>query len=452
MRFFVRTSKNQDTNDYVSIYARVRHLAEDKKYAIGLKVLPSEWEKYSTNQYSPSNWMSSLNISYSQFNDILTKIKEKLETEFNPETAAEDIKKIREQHTFLPKKNKVVTCKDRYFSTYLQEYIEGYKNGKHLKEGTAVPVSKGYIRILNTLYNTILKYEEEYGSMTFDAIDMKFRDKFIPWCQQRKQSSNYIASNLDLVRMVMKSAFLNRLTKNDIHLQPNFVPKYKTVDTIYLTMEQIEEMRTFDFNSPESYRKINEVYASKHKGQGIYYPSIILTGINIARDLFIVGCLTGQRESDYFRINKNMICNLRRTRFIKIKQIKTQKTVMIPLDKRVDEILTRYGGKMPKINDKLFNDNLHLICEVLGWTWEVNLDNAMKKFAPASRFCDFVTSHTARRSFATNAYKAGISLSAIMAITGHAREDGLKRYLRLNDAEKAVIAGNDMKGFIESMD
>ena len=48
--------------------------------------------------------------------------------------------------------------------------------------------------------------------------------------------------------------------------------------------------------------------------------------------------------------------------------------------------------------------------------------------------------HTARRSFATNAYKNGIPLSAIMAVTGHSSEEMLKRYLKLNTKERAMLA------------
>lgn len=57
-------------------------------------------------------------------------------------------------------------------------------------------------------------------------------------------------------------------------------------------------------------------------------------------------------------------------------------------------------------------------------------------------------SHTARRSFATNAYKAGVPLPSIQAITGHSSEAQLRRYLKLDAEEKAVIALKDFKGII----
>ena len=51
-----------------------------------------------------------------------------------------------------------------------------------------------------------------------------------------------------------------------------------------------------------------------------------------------------------------------------------------------------------------------------------------------------MVTHTARRTFATNAYKAGVPLSAIMAVTGHSSEEMLRRYLKLGTKERALLA------------
>lgn len=50
---------------------------------------------------------------------------------------------------------------------------------------------------------------------------------------------------------------------------------------------------------------------------------------------------------------------------------------------------------------------------------------------------------------ATNAYKAGVPLPSIQAITGHSSEAQLRRYLKLDAEEKAVIALKDFKGIIK---
>lgn len=48
-----------------------------------------------------------------------------------------------------------------------------------------------------------------------------------------------------------------------------------------------------------------------------------------------------------------------------------------------------------------------------------------------------ISSHTARRSFATNAYLAGIPVFRIMLITGHKTEESFFRYIRIGKAENA---------------
>ena len=143
MKYFVRNTKGNDGLDYVSVYARVRHYTEDKKLAIGLKVLTSEWQNYCAREFKDSDWMTSLNISFRQFDIILNEIKELLEKSYNPETAAKEIKKIREKNIFTPTTSNVIKCKDRYFSAFFIKYVEDVKKGKYLKQGKATPVSPG---------------------------------------------------------------------------------------------------------------------------------------------------------------------------------------------------------------------------------------------------------------------------------------------------------------------
>lgn len=50
-----------------------------------------------------------------------------------------------------------------------------------------------------------------------------------------------------------------------------------------------------------------------------------------------------------------------------------------------------------------------------------------------------ISSHTARRSFATNAYKAGVPTIAIMKITGHTKESTFLKYIRVSAEENAEL-------------
>ena len=52
---------------------------------------------------------------------------------------------------------------------------------------------------------------------------------------------------------------------------------------------------------------------------------------------------------------------------------------------------------------------------------------------------ELVSSHTARRTFATNCYLDGIPTRTIMRITGHKKEDDFFRYIRMTPEDDAKI-------------
>ena len=72
----------------------------------------------------------------------------------------------------------------------------------------------------------------------------------------------------------------------------------KDVDNIYLSDERIQELYALDLSAHEAWEKV--------------------------RDVFVVGCLTGKRVSDYKRINKSMIVELTDgNKYIKLRQEKS---------------------------------------------------------------------------------------------------------------------------------
>ncbi|MDO5447611.1 MAG: tyrosine-type recombinase/integrase, partial [Prevotellaceae bacterium] len=260
---------------------------------------------------------------------------------------------------------------------------------------------------------------------------------------------NTIATRLSAIRTIMQVAYLEKKTTNLDHQNPQFVPCREEVDEIFLNPEQIAQMMELDLSSKEAI----EGYVKKYKlneGREKPLPKMewkFLRFLNWTRDVFVVGCLTGQRHSDYSRINSDMIVTLNDKQFIKLRQKKTNKEVYIPLDNRVKQILDKYNGYVPYVCISTFRSHLHLLGEFLGWTEVAKFDTYEN--TERLRVCDMLTTHTARRSFATNAYAAGVSLSSIIAVTGHASERSFRSYLRLDVQERATIAAENFKGFIQ---
>lgn len=52
---------------------------------------------------------------------------------------------------------------------------------------------------------------------------------------------------------------------------------------------------------------------------------------------------------------------------------------------------------------------------------------------------EMLTTHTARRSFATNEFLAGAPTLTIMAITGHKTEKAFLKYIKLNSTDHAKL-------------
>lgn len=78
------------------------------------------------------------------------------------------------------------------------------------------------------------------------------------------------------------------------------------------------------------------------------------------RDIFLLGCYTAQRVSDYKRITAKDICGS----IITIKQIKTGVVVKIPVHPVLYEILERNDGEFPSLpSGQAMNKSIKRICK-----------------------------------------------------------------------------------------
>jgi integrase len=155
------------------------------------------------------------------------------------------------------------------------------------------------------------------------------------------------------------------------------------------------------------------------------------------RDRFLVGCFTALRISDYRRlsVDENFVGD-----FIIIKTKKTGETVTIPIHPIVRDVLQRNNNSLPPMpSQQSFGETIKRVCKKAGITdtvlWERTVGTRfvrkkMKKY-------QLVSSHTARRSGATNMYLAGIPTARIMLLTGHKTEQSFFKYVRINKAENA---------------
>lgn len=161
------------------------------------------------------------------------------------------------------------------------------------------------------------------------------------------------------------------------------------------------------------------------------------------RDMFIVGCETGLRFSDFTRISPEHIHG----DDIVITQTKTIRPVIIPISSKVRTILKKYKNKLPgHYNVRDFNMNLRDIADKAGIDEDVIITRKKGNVRTEEfrKKHELVTSHTARRSFCTNKYLMGMSPYEIMVISGHKTEKAFLRYLKI---DSYVVARKSRKFF-----
>ena len=162
------------------------------------------------------------------------------------------------------------------------------------------------------------------------------------------------------------------------------------------------------------------------------------------RDLFVLGCYTAARFEDYSRLGvENLVGD--RIEFI---QMKTKNRVVLPCSPKVRTILSRYGGHAPYMNQVVFNRHLKELGRLAGFCEPMEVPKTIRKRLKKGdgdmvyRY-ELISSHTARRTGATNLVVLGVPEHQVMMLTGHKSVSAFRRYVRLTQQDNAnLLASN----------
>ncbi len=156
------------------------------------------------------------------------------------------------------------------------------------------------------------------------------------------------------------------------------------------------------------------------------------------RDLFIIACYTGLRFSDLIQVRKENIIN--NGTQIRVKTEKTGELVIIPIHRYIKDILAKYDGNLPTvISNQKMNQYLKEISLLAGLdsTVKIGITRGGRLEHDIFKKSELVSTHTARRSFATNAFLMDVPTISIMKITGHRTEKSFMKYIRISQEENA---------------
>lgn len=292
------------------------------------------------------------------------------------------------------------------FYDFYQDFIDRTSSGSRLNSQGKIVKPEGA-----KYYKRALKLLKDYkADLQFEDITLEFYKDYIDFLNKKGLSLNTVGDNIKKLKSVMAASLELGYHKNTMFKGKYFGKPVEDADNIYLSLDELRDIRMLNLTMKSS--------------------------LDCVRDLFLIGCFTGLRFSDFSRLTNQNITD----GYITIQQSKTGENVVIPVHSIVKEIIEKHNGLPSVISNQKFNSYLKEICKSIpAFNASVSkvMTKAGKKLTLNLKKWEMISSHTARRSFATNEYLGGTPSITIMAVTGHKTEKAFLKYIKVTPKEHA---------------
>lgn len=386
------------------------------KYSTGFKACYDDWDF--NRQRIKSN--KSLLVNAREVNNLLNFIDTSLTKEYSKliseqlEVTNELLKSYLDR---LLNKNtiSVSPVKSITFIEFAYDVLENKK--KRITNETYKSYRQTLIKL--EMYSKVCR-----TPIDFNSFDKKFVNSFSTFLEEYyDHQQNSLSKHFKNLKTYLIEAVNRGLINNSTFIIKDFCFPTEDTTAIYLTEKELQKM----FDADLSGNRIME----------------------LARDIFLIGCYIGQRVSDYNGLTENDIVTLKGVKYFKIRQSKTKTDVLCPITKEISEIMRLRHNNLPpiKLNEPDINENIKELGRSLGFAKKIKCEftKGGKKVIEMIPKHDLIMTHTARRSFCTNMYLKKMPVFDIMLFSGHKSEKEFYKYIRIKGEERAEhIVG---KGF-----
>lgn len=390
------------------IYLQFKYNGNKLLYSFGQTINPKNWND--KKQRVKSNTQTTADKQY-LLNDLLDNLKKECENAYNKE-----IKNGIPQPQVLKKylvsfinQNKPDSKKPN-----LYKLINRFIDGEIMHKGKRK--SKGTLKSYKTVYNHLQAFEQKKRyKIDFDTINIDFNYKYQNYLDECGFSQNNKAQHIKIIKVFMNEAVDLGYTTNFQFRHKKFTAPWVDVDSVYLSDLEIIKLFKLDLTANKRLEQV--------------------------RDLFVFGCFVGLRFGDYSEVKPENIITIDGELFVKMITQKTGEEVIIPCSPVVLQIFKKYSSNVNRlpnsISNQKFNDYIKEVCKQAEFTEKGRLISK-----PDKSLYECISSHTCRRSFATNLYLESFPPIEIMKITGHRTETAFLKYIKVTklDAAKRLSA------------
>lgn len=253
-----------------------------------------------------------------------------------------------------------------------------------------------------------------YKPLNFDDITLDFYNDFMQFFYDRNCGANYVGKHIKTLKTILRQSRDEGHHNNTEVERKAFKAISEPSESIYLNESELNSLYKLDLSG------------SKH--------------LEIARDVFLCGCYTAQRYSDYSRINKDMVKTYSGNKVIELIQQKTGEKCIIPIRPELNAILKKYDYTLPKTYEQKLNKYIKEAGEMAGIKEVINYEQNKGGLTVKTKVKKFelIKTHSARRSGCTLMYLAGIPVIDIMKVSGHKTEKEFLKYIKVGKEETAI--------------
>ena len=410
-RFILLTQKEPKQPTYIHMYFHYK--GKRLKYSTGEKCPPEAWAKgkaKTTGKYSKN---TNVNLTLNKIQELTIEIYRDTKGELTPDQFKKelDLRMGYENTTPEPVFN-------------FPNFIETFMNRKR----TTIGGNENSWKIFRTTQKHLLDFTKEKGlTLEPSKIDKKFVEDFRDWMYNTDH--NFKDSS---VHKVLKT--LNRFLNE---AQKEFEQKGETIRNIF---------KVFPLRDFVSVGKTTKVALSFDELEALYKIDLSQNErLERTRDLLLIGAYTGLRFSDFTRIRPELIEERDGITILTIETQKTKQMVSIPLFEIPLTLLKKYKFSAPTLSNQKMNEYLKELGQLAGMTGKMVISESKggKRGDYTAEKWEKLTTHIARRSFATNFYQDGkVPIGRLMLITGHSTERQFMQYIAIDGKENAVQLAN----------
>ena len=355
------------------------------KLSSGIKVKPENWKNGLITSKEPYHDLNNslLQAKLAGLNKLITELKIE-----NQILTPEQIKKRFQER--LQREQAQKTSDKHLLTDYMAFYRDQYTGIK--KAGT--------IRAIKQVIDHISAFDPE---ACIEDINNDWLNKYCKYLLSKGLED----STIKFRHIKEIKGTCNEAIRNGIKISPQVNQfSWESIDKqpFYATWEEVEAIEALDDFVHPQHGKI--------------------------RDLFLLSCYTGLRNSDWSQINKQNIQYQAGQPMLRIQMTKTGFDYSIPITKKVQEILIRYNYQIPQFSQQEYNREIKNIARIAvkGQSVKTKYFAGRRSSTQVDR-AKLFSSHTGRRTFGRRYLDKGGSLIILSKILGQKTIETTLRYL-----------------------